>query len=330
MSAETVVRAYITELFGSEAVEGAKFAPISSIGRMDGDLFIVTLGPSAARRKIFVKRRGPGVHQAARIPLEAEALRLVQPLLGGPLLGGSVPELLGFHEEENILVAGFLPGAPMTKRCYLSAVTGFGRAGTRRRLHQIADWLAAFQSVAIDGETDLSDTRRDALDQLKSIDGLEEADRAWLAELAERLGEGKSRVPSVRMHGDFTLRNVLLRHGGIGVIDWERSTPGHVLTDPIRFASNIGLSVRKGAPAGRVASLCSEFLRRWLSGVPLEGFDRAALMGAASAAQIEHMVWLRSGLADEQQARTVFRALVENLRNLESDLDGGAMQKAKL
>jgi aminoglycoside phosphotransferase (APT) family kinase protein len=178
---------------------------------------------------------------------ERNALARLHEAIGRCPLAARVPRLLGYEESdsETILVETFVAGMPLSAR--LAKPDGAADA---------LEWLVRFHEVSRSRPqrieaSDLAAAARAAAPHL--------GDPTLEPVLAERIAplEGLL-LPHGLVHGDFEPRNILRDSPGLGVIDWEESQDGALVSDDVlRYAASAEIL---GIPLAR--SAVSATLRR--------------------------------------------------------------------
>ncbi|MEN8206874.1 MAG: aminoglycoside phosphotransferase family protein [Pseudomonadota bacterium] len=208
--------------------------------------------------RCLVKHRNNGI---GRLGNEATWLgRLRQQLT--PSLLSTVPELLGYHEQEGQewLCQTALPGRSGYVELRQSWRPG---ALIRKHLHGAADWLALFQES--------TSSKRRSVITTHSLNELSET--VQQAEIGGDLWRqlqnivNSQQIPVCIAHGDFWIRNTLFSNAELtGVVDWEHTREtGHPLDDLffflLSYAETCGLHDQGQAGSSRLEYLETCFLR---------------------------------------------------------------------
>ena len=166
----------------------------------------------------------------------------------GEALGSTLPEPLAVIRDagHTAFAEGFMPG----RSIYWEMRNSFRpRRLVERHFTLAVDWLIAFQKATRTGEFRFGDSPPShgvaaSLSDYNRNFSPSAAERAFITSIIRKAAELESeRLPAVACQGDFWPRNLLLRKGGLGVLDWENySESGSPFFDLFMFATSYGLS----------------------------------------------------------------------------------------
>lgn len=206
-----------------------------------------------------VPRLGDGGQGVLR---EAESLRAIQKArLGG---FNSIPRVVAFEEYggSQLLIETALVGTPMSPAVIRQDPAGCCEA--------LLAWLTEIQCPAPSAaESDRARFERLVTRPLRRFADffLPSPEDAWLVERTMELVTPLAEVslPPLFEHGDLSHPNILLlRNGGVGVVDWELAEPsGLPACDLFFFLSYVASAVSKAHTAGTIlAAFRQAFFQR--------------------------------------------------------------------
>lgn len=179
-----------------------------------------------SRGDIMVDSRNILVKRSPYASLEYKWLHLVNACLENSAISASVPQVLGYIENQNVVATSFLNTNgtfhsrilhASLKRRNTKSVNGLLQAASL-----VGIWLAHFHDAIDEGKVALlSDELEEVRERIQELTMLRSAERDRTLEIISSCSRDIGSAPVLLSHGDFTPRNLLFQDDEVKVIDWE-------------------------------------------------------------------------------------------------------------